>query len=52
MEIFTEQKKKKYVREYPLGTHQCGWENNTKVNLTCIITYLCGMDYLAQDKDM
>jgi len=33
---------------WPMGTHSCGWENNIKVN----VTYLRGMDYLAQDKEM
>jgi hypothetical protein len=53
MQIFTEQKKN-YLREYPLGTHKCGWENtrSIKVNVTSIIIYLCGLNYLAQDKDM
>jgi len=36
----------------PLGTHRCGWENNIKVNVTSSIIYLCGMDYLARDKEM
>jgi hypothetical protein len=34
----------------PLATHRCGWGNNIKVNVTNTIPYLCGMDYLAQDK--
>jgi hypothetical protein len=36
----------------PLATHRCGWENNIKVNVKNTITYLCGMDYVAQDMKM
>jgi hypothetical protein len=36
----------------PLDTHMCGWENNMKVNVTSSIMYLCGMDYLAPNKEI
>ena len=44
--------KKLPERTCQLRTHTCGWESNVKVNITNTIMYLCGLDYLAQDKEM
>jgi hypothetical protein len=36
----------------PLGKRMCGRKKNIHVNVTSTIMYRCGLDYLAQDKDM